>query len=121
MTKECQFLIEIVKEAEKIANQPFKVKTKGGESDLVTNLDVKIEEYLISRIKSEYPSFDIVSEEKNFSKKPTDNCFIIDPIDGTVNFANGVPLWAIQVACVGGGNSCKRNRYAKNSRGLLCR
>ena len=63
MTKELKFLIDIVKEAEKISNESFKVKTKGGESDLVTNLDVKIEEYLISRIKSEYPTFDIVSEE----------------------------------------------------------
>ena len=105
MTKELKFLIDIVKEAEKISNESFKVKTKGGESDLVTNLDVKIEEYLISRIKSEYPTFDIVSEEENFSKKPTDNCFIIDPIDGTINFANNLPLWAIQVACRKGGKT----------------
>ena len=31
--------------------------------------------------------------------KTTDNCFIIDPIDGTINFANGLPLWGTQVAC----------------------
>jgi myo-inositol-1(or 4)-monophosphatase len=105
MTEELKFLIDIVRNAEKISNENFTVKTKGGENDLVTNLDVKIEEYLIGEIKENYPNFDIVSEEENFEKIPTDNCFIIDPIDGTINFANNVPLWAIQIACKKGGKT----------------
>ena len=36
----------------------------------------------------------------------TDNCFTIDPIDGTINFAHNVPLWAIQVACIKDGKTC---------------
>ncbi len=60
---------------------------------------MKIENFLIGEIKKNYPNFDIVSEEGNYNKAVTDNCFIIDPIDGTINFANNVPLWAIQVAC----------------------
>ena len=103
MTKELEFLIDIVKKAEKISHEAFTVKTKGGENDLVTNLDVKIEEFLISEIKRSYPDFDIVSEEKNCNKTVTDNCFIIDPIDGTINFANNLPLWAIQIACIKNG------------------
>ena len=99
MTKELEYLIEIVKEAEKISKEAFSIQTKGGENDLVTNLDFKIEEYLINRIKKDYPTFAIVSQEHNFNNSPTDNCFIIDPIDGTINFANGLPLWAIQIAC----------------------
>ncbi len=99
MTTELKFLIDIVKQAEEISKETFSVQTKGGESDLVTNLDVKIENFLIAEIKKAYPDFDIVSEESNYKKKPTDNCFIIDPIDGTINFANNLPLWAIQVAC----------------------
>lgn len=98
MTTDCKFLVEIVKQAENISREAFTVKRKGGESDLVTNLDVKIEEFLIGEIKKAYPNFDIVSEEENYNKTPTDNCFIIDPIDGTINFANKLPLWAIQVA-----------------------
>ena len=99
MNKECKFLIDIVKQAEKISDESFTVETKGGENDLVTNLDVEIENFLISKIKESYPDFDIVSEEGNYNKEVTDNCFIIDPIDGTINFANGLPLWGIQVAC----------------------
>lgn len=98
MTNDVKFLIDIVKEAEEISKEEFSVKTKGGENDLVTNLDVKIENYLISRIRESYPEYDIVSEEENFKKEVTDNCFIIDPIDGTINFANNLPLWAIQIA-----------------------
>lgn len=105
MTKELEFLIDIVKKAEEISKEVFTVKIKGGESDLVTNLDVKIEEFLIAQIKKNYPEFDIVSEEKNCNKTVSQNCFIIDPIDGTINFANNLPLWAIQVACVKDGET----------------
>lgn len=99
MIDELDFLIKIVRQAEKISQEHFTVETKGGERDLVTELDVKIENFLIGEIKKAYPDFDIISEEGNYNKKPTDNCFIIDPIDGTINFANNLPLWAIQVAC----------------------
>ena len=98
MTNDVKFLIDIVKEAEEISKESFSVSIKGGESDLVTNLDVKIENHLIAKIKENYPDYDIVSEEGNYNKEVTDNCFIIDPIDGTINFANNLPLWAIQVA-----------------------
>ena len=90
---EIEFLKRIVKEAEKIAEQKYEVHAKDDEGDLVTNLDLEIEKYLISEINKNYPDFDIVSEEFNTENKLTDNCFIIDPIDGTINFANGLPLW----------------------------
>ena len=96
---EIEFLKRIVMEAEKISEKSFDVHAKGEESDLVTNLDLEIEKYLIGKIKEEYPDFDIVSEEFNTDCKVTNNCFIIDPIDGTINFANKLPLWGIQIAC----------------------
>ncbi len=105
MTQELKFLIDIVKQAEEISKEHFLVKTKDGESDLVTNLDIKIEKFLIDKIKQTYPDFDIVSEEENCNKEVTKNCFIIDPIDGTINFANNLPLWAIQIACVKNGET----------------
>ena len=42
MTQELKFLINIVKQAEEISEENYSIKTKGGESDLVTDLDVKI-------------------------------------------------------------------------------
>jgi len=95
-----QFLIKITKEASVLISDEFKVEQKGDAYDLITNFDVEIEEFLIKKIGEEYPSFDIVSEEKNFEHSVTENCFVIDPIDGTINFANTLPLWGIQIACV---------------------
>ena len=96
---EIEFLKEIVKEAEKITQKHFEVHYKGDKGDMVTNLDLEIEKFLIGRIQESYPNFTIVSEEFNAENVETDNCFTIDPIDGTINFANGLPMWGIQVAC----------------------
>ena len=96
---EIDFLKRIINEANEISKKRFKVYSKGGENDLVTNLDLEIEKYLINEIKENYPDFDIVSEEFNTNGIVTDNCFIIDPIDGTINFANNIPLWGIQAEC----------------------
>lgn len=99
MNEKLKFLIDIVKQAEEISKEKFDAKLKDGVNDIVTNLDVKIENFLIGKIKENYPNFDIVSEEGNSKQELTDDCFVIDPIDGTINFANGLPLWGIQVAC----------------------
>jgi myo-inositol-1(or 4)-monophosphatase len=96
---ETEFLKQLAKEAEQISQKNFDVYQKDDKGDLVTTLDKEIEEYLIEQINKNYPGFDIVSEEFNADGKVTDNCFIIDPIDGTINFANGIPLWGIQIAC----------------------
>ncbi len=107
MTKDLKFLLNIVNQAEAISKEHFVVKEKKGSTpnDLVTNLDLKIEKFLISKINEEYPNFDIVSEETNSKKEVSKNCFTIDPIDGTINFANGLPLWGIQLACVKNGKT----------------
>ena len=99
MKVESQFLRDLVKKANHLVTDKFDTMNKDGENDLVTNLDFEIEKFLIEEIKRQYPNFDIVSEEFHTNHKITENCFIIDPIDGTINFANHLPLWGIQVAC----------------------
>lgn len=106
MTKELKFLIDIVKEASKIITDEFEVKAKDDKGDLVTNFDYEVEQFIINKIKKEYPTFTIISEEFNTNEELTDNCFTIDPIDGTINFANKLPLWGIQVACIKDGKTC---------------
>ncbi|MBP5651681.1 MAG: inositol monophosphatase [Clostridia bacterium] len=100
-----EFLKKIVTEATKLTNKSFEVHAKDDMGDLVTNLDLEVEKFLIKKLKESYPDYDIVSEEFNSKKHVTNNCFTIDPIDGTINFANGLPLWAIQVACVQNGET----------------
>lgn len=105
MSTESNFLKDIVKKAICLSTQEFNINNKGGENDLVTTLDLEIEKFLINEIKNQYPNYDIVSEEFNTNNKITKNCFIIDPIDGTINFANNLPLWGIQIACVKDGKT----------------
>ena len=112
MSKEAEFLIKIVKEASNIITDSFEVKEKDNNGDLVTNLDYEVEQFLISKIKEEYLNFSIISEEYNSQKELTENCFTIDPIDGTINFAHNLPFWAIQVACIKEGKTCASVIYA---------
>lgn len=111
MTKELEFLINVSKTARSLITEDLEVYQKG-ENDLVTNFDLMLEKYIISQIKENFPNFDIVSEEFNTNGKLSENCFVIDPIDGTINFANKYPLWAIQLACVKGGKTCAAVIYA---------
>lgn len=106
MSSELKFLIELVKGASLLINNEFEVKAKDDKGDLVTNFDYEIEKYIINKIKENYPNFSIVSEEFNSENTLTDNCFTIDPIDGTINFAHNIPLWGIQVACIKDKKTC---------------
>ena len=105
MSKDLEFLIKLVKEASLLITDDMHIKAKDDKGDLVTNFDYAIEKFIIENIKKEYPDFSIISEEFNSENKLTENCFTIDPIDGTINFANGIPLWAIQVACIKDGKT----------------
>lgn len=106
MSEDLKFLIDVVKGASNLLNDDFEVKPKGDKGDVVTNLDYEIEKYIIDNINKNYPEFTIISEEYNTNKELTDNCFTIDPIDGTINFANNIPLWGIQVACIRNKKTC---------------
>lgn len=115
MSEELVFLIDVVKEASSLITPDFEVKAKGNNGDLVTNFDLKIE-----KLKEKYPDFDIVSEENNSDKGITENCFVIDPIDGTVNFANNLPIWAIQVAMIKNNDVVAAVIYAPRLNELYC-
>lgn len=106
MNKDLEFLIELVKSASLLITDEFEIKAKDNKGDLVTNFDYEIEKYIIGKIKENYSDFSIISEEYNTNNELTDNCFTIDPIDGTINFAHNIPLWGIQVACIRDKKTC---------------
>ena len=73
--------------------------SKKGPSDFVTNADLKVEKILIEELTKARPNYSFISEEKGILKnKDTNNTWIIDPIDGTVNFLHGIPHFAISIA-----------------------
>ena len=73
--------------------------SKKGPSDFVTNSDLKAEKIIIEELKKARPNYSIISEENGIeNNKDKKNTWIIDPIDGTVNFLHGIPHFAISIA-----------------------
>ena len=73
--------------------------SKKGPNDFVTNSDLKTEKIIIEELKKAKPNYSIISEENGIEiNKDIKNTWIIDPIDGTVNFLHGVPHFAISIA-----------------------
>jgi len=68
-----------------------------GRIDLVTEVDIKSEKAIVSLIKSRYPNHDIITEETDFTQKGSPWRWIIDPLDGTVNYAHDYPLACVSI------------------------
>ena len=72
--------------------------SRKGPKDFVTNADIKAEKIIIEELKKARPKFSIISEENGSEyNDDTDNTWVIDPIDGTVNFLHGIPHFAISI------------------------
>ena len=97
-------MIEASEQASKILIKDFgeieKLQvSKKGPSDFVTNSDIKTEKIIIDELKKAKPNYSILSEEKGIeNNKDKNNTWIIDPIDGTINYLHGVPHFAISIA-----------------------
>ena len=73
--------------------------SKKSPSDFVTNSDLKVEKIIIEELEKGRPNFSFISEENGIKKnKDNNNTWIIDPIDGTINFLHGIPHFAISIA-----------------------
>ena len=75
----------------------LQVSTKGP-GDFVTSADKRTEKILIEELQKAHPNYGIITEETGeINKSNTKNRWIIDPIDGTMNFLNGIPQFAISI------------------------
>jgi myo-inositol-1(or 4)-monophosphatase len=85
------------KELMRFFNGKFSISNKEGVNNLVTEADHASDKAIQAVIKESFPEHGIVSEET--AEKVTDSEFkwIIDPIDGTVNFANGIPICCVSI------------------------
>ena len=73
--------------------------SKKGPADFVTNSDIKSEKIIIEELKKARPNYSIISEENGSEiNQDKNNTWIIDPIDGTINFLHGIPHFAISIA-----------------------
>ncbi len=89
-------------------SRKFTSRSKGG-VDVLTQADEEVDKFLRESIKTKYPKFPILTEETapgDYSSfKTLDNLWVIDPLDGTVNFSRGNPHFAVSVGLVDKGVS----------------
>lgn len=84
-------------EIRKFDDLDFKVSNKEGINNLVTEVDHASERAIFDVIKKAYPDHYILSEEAGEIMQDSEYKWIIDPIDGTVNFAHRIPLCCISI------------------------
>ncbi|OGY60372.1 MAG: hypothetical protein A3B23_01625 [Candidatus Colwellbacteria bacterium RIFCSPLOWO2_01_FULL_48_10] len=96
-----KFLQETIRTAGKIALKKFGkvgVKyTKSSPTDVVTEADLAVDDFIVCTIKKKYPSHGIISEENGEHQSGAEYVWIIDPIDGTRNFSKAAPLFAVMI------------------------
>lgn len=96
-TKELEFITSHIREAfGRFADQGASDVRQKGAFDLVTEVDVAIEQYLSSAILRAFPGDHIHAEELSNSQAIVGRTWVIDPIDGTCNFAHNIPTYGIQ-------------------------
>ncbi len=78
-------------------NRPRRIKYKG-RIDPVTEFDLKAERLITGRIERRYPDHEILAEEGSAVGQKSEYRWVIDPLDGTVNFAHGFPVYCVSVA-----------------------
>lgn len=79
----------------------LEIKEKTGPNDYVTAADLQSQEAIKAHLKTAFPEIGFNGEEDDQTKTDkTGYRFIVDPTDGTTNFANGLATWAISIACV---------------------
>lgn len=79
----------------------FRVDRKneqGSSIDIVTDADRASEDLILDAIRREFPDHDIVSEESDIALTGAEYRWVVDPLDGTVNFAHGYPFFSISIA-----------------------
>ena len=74
-----------------------------GVIDLVSEADRQSEAYLLSYIRQHFPADRIVAEESGEFSGTVDHAWYIDPLDGTINYVHGIPIYSVSIAYAEGG------------------
>lgn len=92
-------VISIVKEAAKLAvNAHYTIKNNGSVADVVTSADIAVQNYLKQKLQALIPSSGFLGEESDARELNAEYIWIVDPIDGTMNFTRALLNSAISVA-----------------------
>lgn len=94
-------IIKIAKEAGAIIRNGFgsilNIEYKTSETNLVTNIDKASEKHILNFIQENYPSHSVLGEEGTNIVQDSPYLWVIDPLDGTTNFAHGLPIFSVSI------------------------
>ncbi|MEO0250214.1 MAG: inositol monophosphatase family protein [candidate division WOR-3 bacterium] len=96
------FAVETAKEAGNLLRDHFGrelgVAHKSSSTDLVTDVDLLSEEFITEKIATYYPRHQILAEESGHKETTSEYRWLIDPLDGTTNYAHGYPFFCVALA-----------------------
>ena len=100
------FAIRLAQEAGNVLRSSFGRKivvSNKGDIDLVTEVDLAAEKVIKDLIQSHYPKHGILAEESGATETDSEYRWIVDPLDGTTNYAHGLPIFCVSIAleCAG--------------------
>ncbi len=79
-------------------NKNLKISNKEGINNIVTEADHASEKAIMDTIREQFPDHFILSEETGEHRMDSEYKWIIDPIDGTINYAHGIPICCVSIA-----------------------
>ena len=103
-----EFAQNMAQEAGKIMKRYYSLgMEKGwkGDRTLVTKADLEINHLLLEKVQCVFPTHNVRSEEGSSEGKPSEYCWVCDPIDGTAPFCHGMPISTFSLALVKNGES----------------
>jgi myo-inositol-1(or 4)-monophosphatase len=98
--------ISLARDAGRILRRRFRTAvrvTVKGPADIVTATDVEVQALIVRRIRRRFPAHGILAEEGLDATAGTEWRWIVDPLDGTKNFAHGIPSFCVSIAAERGG------------------
>lgn len=78
--------------------EPRRITYKGGPTNLVTEMDARAEAQIVERLQRAFPDDAVLAEERGAAPGGSGRRWLIDPLDGTTNYAHGLPIFAVSIA-----------------------
>lgn len=106
--KVCNEIIEVAHGAGKLImnRSDIRIRQKGDIANIVTTMDVKSQDYILSRLVTIMPEAKIIAEESDTNEFDDGYVWVVDPIDGTTNYAYDIKHSCISIALLKGGKGC---------------
>ena len=92
---------------------------KKGAIDLVTEVDLEVERMFRTMVAERFPDHDVLAEEFGGGLRGASHCWVFDPLDGTTNFAHGVPIFCASLALEIDGEAAVAAIYDPNRKELF--